>query len=140
MPSLKETRTMVDSPKLIFPVVGLSSHCGGQHNKTSWRVRETHKVDLDISNSTAPAIETEDLVGKIDDLFCSKIVDFASSVSRTRRDVFGAKLLVETTLQRSYLLCRVFIDVVLVLLVRISELVVLPLITRSTLLLAASLS
>jgi hypothetical protein len=131
---------MVDSPKLIFPVVGLSSHCGGQYNKTSWRVRETHKVDLDISNSTAPAIETEDLVGKIDDLFCSKIVDFASSVSRTCRDVFGTKLLVETTLQRSYLLCRVFIDVVLLLLVRVSELVVLPLITRSTLLLAASLS
>lgn len=131
---------MVDSPKLIFPVVGLSSHYGGQHNKTPWRVRDTYKVDLDISNSTAPAIETEDLVGKIDDLFCSKIVDFAASVSRTCRDIFGTKLLVETTLQRSYLLCRVFIDVVLLLLVRISELVVLPLITRSTLLLAASLS
>jgi hypothetical protein len=44
---------------------------------------KTHKVNLDIPDSAAPSIEAKDLVGKIDDLFGSKIVNLASSVSWT---------------------------------------------------------
>jgi hypothetical protein len=46
-------------------------------------VNKTHKVNLNIPDSAAPSIEAKDLVGKIDDLFSSKIVDLASSVSWT---------------------------------------------------------
>jgi hypothetical protein len=46
-------------------------------------VRKTHKVNLNIPDSAAPSIEAKDLVGKIDDLFSSKIVDLASSVPWT---------------------------------------------------------
>ena len=94
-------------------------------------VNKAHKINLDIPDRAAPSIEAKDLVGKIDDLLGSKVVNLTASVSGTCRDVLGAELLVQTTLQRGYLLRRVFIDVVLLLFVRIGELVVLPLVTRS---------
>jgi hypothetical protein len=46
-------------------------------------VNKTYEVNLNIPDSAAPSIEAKDLVGKIDDLFGSKIVDLASSISWT---------------------------------------------------------
>ena len=46
-------------------------------------VNRTHKVDLNIFDCAAPSIEAKDLVGKIDDLLSSEIVNLSSSIART---------------------------------------------------------
>jgi hypothetical protein len=125
---------MVDRPRLIFPVVGLSSHCSNQHGlaeQQHMKTAETHKVYLNIANGTAPSVKAKDLIGKVDDLFRREIVHLATSCSWSCGNVFGSELSVQATLQGCNLLSRVFVDVYLLLLEWIAESVVLPLITGS---------
>jgi len=87
---------IIDSPRVILPEVGLSSTLKNQLLLSAWPSDDTYKVDLDGLNGTAPAIETEDLVGKIDDLFCGEIMYLSTSCSGSRRDILGAKLLFQS--------------------------------------------
>jgi len=67
-----------------------------------------YKVNLHLFDLTGPAIETEDLICKIDDLFCCKIVYLSSSVAWSCRYVLRSQLLVKATLQYGDLFRCVF--------------------------------
>lgn len=85
------------------------SHNGGQAQVDPPRLPVlVHKVDLDVLNGRAPAIEAKDLIGKIDDLFCRQVVHLSAPSTWSRRDVFRAQLFFESALQSGNLLGSVF--------------------------------
>lgn len=70
----------------------------------------SYKINLHILNLTGPPIEPKNLIGEVDDLLRSKIMNFSTTITRSRRYVFRSELLVESALQCCYLLCGIFVD------------------------------
>lgn len=57
------------------------------------------EIDLDVLDGGAPAVEAENFVGEVDDLFGGEVVDFAAAGARAGGDVFRAELAIEARLE-----------------------------------------
>ena len=110
-PSLSVTRTTTDRPRLILPVLTLSSTFSvwAGYLKLLWQ-DTTHKINRSILYHAGPAIEPKHFVRELDTFFCSQIMHLLSSRTWSRWYVFRTQLLFQSILKCRNLLCCILTD------------------------------
>ena len=89
---------------VVCPISERDSNDGSNPNAVSLRVWIiVREIASDIHNSSAPTIETEDFVGKIDDLPTLSIGEFHPAPTRSRGDEFWTQFLIQFGLESSEL-------------------------------------